>query len=281
MSALQTLLDNFRSTATSEREKGTYFERLVKTYLLQEPSYQDLFDGQVYLWEEWRKHWIQQGNSDPGVDAGIDLVAVEATPDNPRIFAVQAKFYAEDAKISKGAGIDSFLSAMGKAPFTNGLLVLTTYKATEHVINLVQERDKPVNIIAINDLESSLIDWSLYLPDAAAAPLRSKKTPRPHQEQALAATLTGFEHESRGKLIMACGTGKTFTSLKIAEAYAGAGKRVLFLVPSLSLLSQTLTEWTQESTIPLHSFAVCSDSDVGKKKGDDDFQMQSHELRYL
>lgn len=92
--------------------------------------------------------------------------------------------------------------------------------------------------------------------------------------------MTGFEHESRGKLIMACGTGKTFTSLKIAEVCAGAGKRVLFLVPSLSLLSQTLTEWTQESQTPLHSFAVCSDSDVGKKKGGDDFQMQVHELRY-
>lgn len=95
-------------------------------------------------------------------------------------------------------------------------------------------------------------------------------------------TLKGFERESRGKLIMACGTGKTFTSLKIAEAYAGAGKRVLFLVPSLSLLSQTLTEWTQESATPLHSFAVCSDSDVGKKrKADDDVvQTFTHELRY-
>jgi len=278
--ALSQLLDTFRQAAQTEREKGTYFERLVKTYLQQEPSYQDLFGGQVYLWEEWRKHCMQQGQPDPGVDAGIDLVAVETTKDNPRIFAVQAKFYAEDAKISKAAGIDSFLSAMGKAPFTNGLLVLTTFKATEHVINLVQGRDKPVNIISLSDLEASLIDWSQYLPEATAVTLRSKKALRPHQQSALNATLTGFERESRGKLIMACGTGKTFTSLKIAEAYAGAGKRVLFLVPSLSLLSQTLTEWTQESATPLHSFAVCSDSDVGKKKGGDDFEMQVHELRY-
>ncbi len=81
---------------------------------------------------------------------------------------------------------------------------------------------------------------------------------------------------------MACGTGKTFTSLKIAEELAGAGKRVLFLVPSLSLLSQTLTEWTQHSELPLHSFAVCSDSDVGKKrrKNDDAVQTYTHELRY-
>ena len=280
MTALVQLLNTFRTTAQTEREKGTYFERLVKTYLQQEPSYQDLFGGQVYLWEEWRKHCMQQGQPDPGVDAGIDLVAVEATKDNPRIFAVQAKFYAEDAKISKAAGIDSFLSAMGKAPFTNGLLVLTTFKATEHVINLVQGRDKPVNIISLSDLEASLIDWSQYLPEAPAVNLRSKKALRPHQQSALNATLTGFARESRGKLIMACRTGKTFTSLKIAEAYAGAGKRVLFLVPSLSLLSQTLTEWTQESATPLHSFAVCSDSDVGKKKGGDDFEMQVHELRY-
>ena len=81
---------------------------------------------------------------------------------------------------------------------------------------------------------------------------------------------------------MACGTGKTFTSLKIAERIAGANKRVLFLVPSLSLLSQTLTEWTQQSEIPLHSFAVCSDSDVGKKRKNDDDVVQTfvHELRY-
>ena len=81
---------------------------------------------------------------------------------------------------------------------------------------------------------------------------------------------------------MACGTGKTFTSLKIAEDLAGKGKRVLFLVPSLNLLSQTLTEWTQESATPLHSFAVCSDSEIGKKrKRDEDIvQTFAHELRY-
>jgi len=86
----------------------------------------------------------------------------------------------------------------------------------------------------------------------------------------------------RGKMIMACGTVKTFTSLKVVEAIACKGERVLFLVPSLSLLWQTLTVWTQESAILLHSFAVCSDSDVGKKrkKVDDAVQTFTHELRY-
>ena len=98
----------------------------------------------------------------------------------------------------------------------------------------------------------------------------------------MGAVKKGLETADRGKMIMACGTGKTFASLKIAEEIAGKGKRVLFLVPSLSLLSQTLTEWTQESSTPLHSFAVCSDSDVGKKrkKNDDIVQTFLHELRY-
>src|SRR5262249_1636889 len=73
-----------------------------------------------------------------------------------------------------------------------------------------------------------------------------------------------------------------FTSLKLAETVVGAGGRVLFLVPSLSLLSQTLTEWTQESAVPLRSFAVCSDSEVGKKRRHDDDAVQTlaHELAY-
>jgi restriction endonuclease len=83
-------------------------------------------------------------------------------------------------------------------------------------------------------------------------------------------------------VLMETGTGKTFTSLKLAEQLAGKGKRVLFLVPSLALLSQTLTEWTQESEMRLRSFAVCSDSDVGKKRGKDEDAVQTlaHELHY-
>src|SRR5262249_45267721 len=112
--------------------------------------------------------------------------------------------------------------------------------------------------------------------------LRSRKALRDHQGQALANVITGFKVADRGKLIMACGTGKTFTSLKIAEKSAGHGGFVLLLVPSLALLSQSLTEWTQESEILLHSFAVCSDSDVGKKRSRDDDTVQTfmHELRY-
>lgn len=77
--------------------------------------------------------------------------------------------------------------------------------------------------------------------------------------QAVDAVLAGLETNDRGKLVMACGTGKTFTSLRLAEKVAGAGGSVLFLVPSISLLSQTLREWATEALVPLAPLAVCSD----------------------
>ena len=72
---------------------------------------------------------------------------------------------------------------------------------------------------------------------------------------------------------MACGTGKTFTALRLAERFAelnGNKARVLFLVPSISLLSQTLKEWTAQNQehLPLKSYAVCSDTKVSKKAED-------------
>ncbi|WP_375702480.1 DEAD/DEAH box helicase family protein, partial [Bartonella sp. AA89HNZF] len=100
--------------------------------------------------------------------------------------------------------------------------------------------------------------------------LKSTKEPRPHQEEAIKKVCEGLKEADRGKLIMACGTGKTFTSLKIAETIAGTGKRVLFLVPSLALVSQTIREWTLDTEVPLRSFAVCSDTKVGKRRKNQD-----------
>lgn len=271
MTALTGLLNTFRESAVTEREKGSYFEELMLAYLRNEASYRDLY-AKVWTYADWAG---EQGLDKR--DAGIDLVAQTPTGE---VHAIQCKLYAPDYRLQKG-DIDSFFTASGKRPFTHRIIVSTTNHWSAHAEDALRDQQPPVSKIDLNDLEASQIDWAKYQSKSAAV-LKPKKTLRPHQQNAVNATLKGFERESRGKLIMACGTGKTFTSLKIAEAYAGAGKRVLFLVPSLSLLSQTLTEWTQESATPLHSFAVCSDSDVGKKrKADDDVvQTFTHELRY-
>lgn len=272
MSALSTLLDSFRTAAVTEREKGTYFEELTLAYLRSEPTYQDLY-SEVWTYADWAK---AQGLD--ARDTGIDLVAKTAGTDE--IHAIQCKFYAPDYKIQK-VDIDSFFTASGKKPFTHRIIVATTNLWSEHAEDALRDQQPPVTKIDLQALEESLIDWSQFTPKAAPV-LKPKKTLRPHQREAHTAVTTGLDLADRGKLIMACGTGKTFTSLKIAETVAGKGKRVLFLVPSLALLSQTLTEWTQESEIPLHSFAVCSDSDVGKKRNSDDDIVQTftHELRY-
>jgi predicted helicase len=272
MTALSSLLEHYRQSSMSEREKGTYFEELMLCYLRNEATYRDLY-SEVWTYGDWA---AQQGLDKR--DAGIDLVA--KTQGTGEIHAIQCKLYADDYRLQK-SDIDSFFTASGKKPFAHRVIVSTTNHWSTHAEEALRDQQPPVSKIDLNDLENSQIDWARYQPKAPPV-LKVKKQLRPHQQQALDAVVTGLQTANRGKLIMACGTGKTFTSLKIAETLAGKGKRVLFLVPSLSLLSQTLTEWTQESATPLHSFAVCSDSDVGKKrqKDDDSVQTFTHELRY-
>ena len=272
MTALQKLLETFRQASVTEREKGTYFEELILCYLRNEATYRDLYSN-IWTYSDWVK---LQGLD--GRDTGIDLVA--KTSGTGEYHAIQCKLYAEDYRLQKG-DIDSFFTASGKKPFTHRIIIATTDKWSEHAEDALQNQQPPVSKIDLHDLENSQIDWSHY--HAKSRPtLKTKKHLRDHQRFALDSVKRGLSDADRGKLIMACGTGKTFTALKIAEELAGTGKRVLFLVPSLNLLSQTLTEWTQESATPLHSFAVCSDSDVGKKrkKDDDSVQTFTHELRY-
>ena len=274
MSAFFDLINTYRTTAQSEREKGTYFELLCIKYFLNEPFYADLFAA-VQTYTEWAK---EQGLS--GKDTGIDLVA---TTKDGEFHAIQCKLYDAERKVSK-AEIDSFLSAASKTYFARRIIVSTTHAWSDNALATLENQDPPVTKIDLETLEQSAIDWSLFAEKKEVA-FKPKKELRDHQKAALVNVKAGLYDQKleRGKLIMACGTGKTFTSLKIAEECAGKGKRVLFLVPSLSLLSQTLTEWTQESKTSLHSYAVCSDTEVGKKKNTtaiDAVTTLQHELQY-
>ena len=278
MSALTQILDTFRTSAVSEREKGNYFENLVKLYLTEEPFYAELYGGKVWLWEDWRKEWVKRGHANPGADAGIDLVA-ETT--DGELHAIQAKFYEETAKLTLD-NFGTFFTGSGKKHFSRRLIVHTTTDSTNHLKSALADQYPPVNLISLHDLENSKIDWQAFQPGAEKVALQPLKELRDYQTKAIENVVNGLKEADRGKLIMACGTGKTFTALRLAEQVAGSGGTALFLVPSLNLLSQTLTEWTQESVIPLHSFAVCSDSEVGKKRVNtgDDFELLAHELQY-
>lgn len=261
---LQNLLAQFRLQTQTERDKGTSFENLMVQYFKTEPAYKNIYKD-VLSYADWVDQYGDALNITNKKDAGIDLVGMTL---DGEYHAIQCKNYDSDETISKNE-IDSFFTASGKKYFTHRIIVSTTDKWTKNAEEALENQNPPVSKIDLHYLEQSVIDWSKY-QDHAKTILKPQKTLRDHQQTALDAVQHGLKTANRGKLIMACGTGKTFTSLKIAEAIAGKGKMVLFLVPSLSLLSQSLTEWTQESAIDINSFAVCSDSDVGKKHAKED-----------
>ena len=196
--------------------------------------------------------------------------------------AIQCKFFSPDSTLQKG-DIDSFFTASGKTfPTTDGhhsfssrIVVSTTDKWSKHADEALANQTIPVIRLRVQDLADSPIDWSTFnLHRSYGLSLLPKKQARPHQIEAIEKVLAQFSINDRGKLIMACGTGKTFTALKVAEAMTGETGIVLFLVPSISLLSQTLREWTAEIGKTFHAFAVCSDTKVGRHNED----MSVHDL---
>ena len=258
-SALDSLLNEYRTLATSEREKGAMFEELTRQFLLHDARFAHQFK-EVYLWSEWPER--QTG------DTGIDLVAIPAD-ENAGLVAIQCKFYAPGHTVHK-RDIDSFLTASGKAPFTRRILVDTSGTAWgKNSQDAIEGQHIPVSRITLADLRDSDIDWRTYALGSKQAPTtRERKVPRDHQVRARSAVMSGFDASDRGQLIMACGTGKTFTSLIIAREFMereGGSARILFAVPSLALLKQTLDDWSVEVDSAFTAWAVCSDTKVSAR----------------
>ncbi|PDS71137.1 DEAD/DEAH box helicase [Rhizobium phaseoli] len=271
-SALKDLFERYRTGSKSEREKGTYFENLAKVFFENDPQYVQRFD-KVWTYAEFA---AERGIS--GQDTGIDLVA--RVRDDGGFCAIQCKFYREGHRIQK-SDIDSFFTASGKKPFTERLIIDTTnVDWSEHAEGALRDQSIDTQRIGLSDIDQSPIDWGSYIRDEKVI-LAEKKALRPHQQEALAAVRAGFTAADRGKLIMACGTGKTFTGLKIAEECAGIGRMVLYLVPSLALMSQSVREWSLDTETPLRCFAVCSDVQVGRRRSGDDLgDIDIHDLAY-
>ncbi|MFD1719671.1 DEAD/DEAH box helicase [Georgenia deserti] len=254
MSTVEDLLDKLYFSAKSEADKGAKFERLTKAFLRADVSWAEMFTD-VWLWGEW------PGNGGRR-DTGIDLVAQERETGD--LVAIQCKFYDPSTRLTK-QHIDSFLSESGKDPFARRIVVSTALEWGPNAEAAIREQSKPVSRIGLEHFVESSIDWdqfSFETPELLEQ--KERKQLRPHQVEALNAVRDGFTKSDRGKLVMACGTGKTFTALKIAEELVPLGGRVLFLVPSIALLSQSLTEWSTEAAESLRTFAVCSDGKVGR-----------------
>ena len=262
-SALDALLDEYRARAKSEREKGTLFEELTRQFLLHDARFAHQFK-EIYLWNEWPER--RTG------DTGIDLVAIPVR-DGEGPVAIQCKFYALGHRIQK-ADIDSFLSASGKEPFGRRIVVDTSGAPWgKNAQDAIEGQQIPVSRITLADLRDSDIDWRTYSLGSTQAPkTRERKVPRDHQVRARSTVMAGFEEHDRGTMVMACGTGKTFTALTIAREFVekeGGTARILFAVPSLALLKQTLDDWAAEADGAFTAWAVCSDTKVSSSARND------------
>jgi predicted helicase len=260
------LLEKYRKVSFSEKDKGERFERLMKAYLLTDPKYAYKFK-KVWLWAEF------PGKKDlGGSDTGIDLVALTNEGD---YWAIQCKCYQESSTIDKPA-VDSFLSTSSRHfqgedlktySFAHRLWISTTNKWGINAQDAIKNQNPPVSRINLYDLINAPLDWEKLDNGITGEVARTnKKVLRPHQTEALTNTNNHFKNHDRGKLIMACGTGKTFNSLRIAENETNGKGLILFLVPSIALLGQTLNEWYADALEPINAICICSDPEITKNR---------------
>jgi len=266
MSKFNDVIAKYRKIAFSEKDKGERFERLMKAYLLTDPKYAYKFK-KVWLWNEF------PGRNDlGGGDTGIDLVALTNEGD---YWAIQCKCYQESSLIDKPA-VDSFLSTSSRHfkgedlktySFAHRLWISTTNKWGPNAQEAIKNQNPPVSRINLFDLNSAPVDWEKIDSGITGEVARTnKKVLKPHQRDAVNKTHDHFKTSDRGKLIMACGTGKTFTSLRVAENETDGKGLILFLVPSIALLGQTLNEWYADAVEPINAICICSDPEVSRNR---------------
>ncbi len=263
MTTFRQLLDVFEGAAKTRAAKGRRFEEFCETFFKTDPLWTERFDA-VWQWMDW-----------PGrggrADSGIDLVAREIGTGN--LVAIQCKFYSPDATLS-WTHISTFVALASRDEFTSGMIVSTAGSESANLTANLELHHKPILMWRVQDFEDSSVDWDQFNIEAPTQlNVFDTKKLRPYQESAIADVIEGFAHHERGQLILACGTGKTFTSLRLAEQTVGAGGTVLFLVPSINLLSQSVKSWAADAEIRLATFAVCSDIRAGQRRNDEDLSV--------
>ena len=241
----------YESLPEDSNKRGEYFEKVfVPWFLKTDPEWSSQVK-EVWLWDDYPHRW--------GKDCGIDLVYEDRQGNH---WAVQSKCVSPDREISK-AEIDSFLSESSDSKIHGRLLIASTDGIGKNAQQVIDRQEKQVVCFLLEHFRHSEVDFPSSPEDLSTGQRKEKRTPRPHQVEAIRNVVEGFQKEDRGQLLMACGTGKTLTSLWIKEALKPT--RTLVLLPSLSLLSQTLREWSATSKEEFNWICVCSDKSVAKQ----------------
>ena len=269
------LVHQINELAETQRDRGTYFEYLARAYFQNEPTYQNEFKN------VWMLADVPEEFGIPKVDLGVDLVAEKYTGE---LVAIQAKFYNHSIQKSN---IDSFLGELGKDYYESGIIVASTDKWGKNAEKALADRSDVIRI-GLSDLRNSQIDWSKFsFESPEVVTVKAKKKLRYYQESAIQSALNHFRENDRGQLIMAPGTGKTFTSLKIAEAMAREASKeqytILYLVPSIQLLTQTLRGWNNDTEMTMSSMAVTSDRNASRgsvKQDESNIAIKASDIGY-
>ena len=262
--SIHDVIERFRDEPSTAR-RGAQFEQLMVSYFETDPTLASEYD-EVTTWPQWE-------HNEHTHDSGIDLVAHNRH--TGRWTAIQCKFYDSGHYLQK-QDIDSFFTASGKAWdqiwFDNRIIISTTDRWSSQAERALEHQSLPVQRIGLAEIAESPIDW-MFTPESLSYEPRKavRYGLRPHQKEALEKIQEGFQNHDRGKWISACGTGKTFTSLKLAERRCADNDghlKVLFLAPSIALVSQTLREWMAQSQTRIRPMVVCSDTKASRKTED-------------
>lgn len=247
------MINWIRETAETEREKGDKFERAARYYLKNDPIYRQRF-SEVWMWKD--------APTNNGADLGIDLVALDA--EDGTYWAIQCKCYQKPMLDYKD--VATFYGTTGASDVYKHNMIITTCQDFGPNLDKVASQWGTVRVF-LDDMNRSDLDWLPFVEGKGTAE-RKFYEPMPHQREAIDACLEKFQEFDRGQLIMACGTGKTLTSLRLTEELLPEGSLVLFLAPSIALVSQTMRVWANQSKRDIRCAVVCSDSTASSAEGD-------------
>ena len=250
------------------KAEGDAFEELCAFYLENGPWGKEN-GAHVWKWGNAQNPLTLGAENDrdrSSQDKGCDLVI---QTNDGSYFVVQCKYYPKSTLTLDGAHL------------ANIFPLATRYKVPDEHIAFCYIADY-VSPEAEDVLNSHRCFTKEAFENFDYSPMfggkREPKELRKYQSEAVRKCKEGFEKEESegksqiGKLIMACGTGKTFTAFSLARSLSeGNPYTVLFLAPSISLVSQTFQDWGTEADGNISSLIVCSDTraDKGKESGEE------------
>ena len=234
--------------ATSNSEQGRWFEHLFMTCVRELPEF-EIANTKVWPWRDWPDREAITGRD--GRDYGVDLVAELTSGER---VAIQCKCYRPGHRVARD-DINSFI-AEARPGWFDLRWIVSTSEWTTAAESAIKGQTPPVRRIDfLNFLDRPIKEFT--------AP--AQREPKPLQDRAIDAVCEGLSNPNieRGKLIMACGTGKTFVSLRIAERLVPDDGCIMFAAPSISLVSQARREWLTYTNRRMSSLVVCSDRTAG------------------